>query len=246
MYRVLIVDDDKLIVDDLLLLIDWNKMDCEPPEWASNGKLALQKLQSERFDIVLSDIAMPEMDGVDLIRCARQSGVDSVFLVISNYDDFAYVKEAMKLGAAEYLLKYEITPENLTEQLRYAQALREKTALQTNSATSTARPEIRAALEYIRLNYAKQITLSELASISCLSPSYFCRIFKLETGMNYSEYLNAHRIREAKRLLIESTQRTNEVAWNVGFRDYRYFTRIFKEATGLTCGEYRKAKRNTK
>lgn len=246
MYRVLIVDDDKLIVDDLRLLIDWSEVDCEPPEWASNGKLALQKLQSERFDIVLSDIAMPEMDGVELIRCARHSGVDSVFLVISNYDDFAYVKEAMKLGAAEYLLKYEITPENLTEQLRYAQALREKATLQASGATSTARPEIRAALEYIRLNYAKQITLSELASISCLSPSYFCRIFKLETGMNYSEYLNAHRIREAKHLLIESTQRTNEVAWNVGFRDYRYFTRIFKEATGLTCGEYRKAKRSTK
>ena len=164
--------------------------------------------------------------------------------MISNYDDFAYVKEAMKLGAAEYLLKYEITPENLTEQLRYAQALREKTESQMNNVTATARQEIREALEYIRLNYAKQIRFSELAAVSGLSPSYFCRIFKLETGMNYSEYLNAHRIREAKRLLTESSQRTSEVAWSVGFRDYRYFTRIFKEATGMTCGEYRKAKRN--
>lgn len=244
MYRILIVDDDKLIIDDLLLLIDWGKVDCDTPERASSGRQALQKLQSEQFDIVLTDIAMPEMDGVELIRCARQSGIDAVFLVISNYDDFAYVKEAMKLGAAEYLLKYEITPENLTEQLRYAQTLREKAAPQAYRAVSTARQEIRNALEYIHLNYAKQITLSELASVSCLSPTYFCRIFKLETGMNYSEYLNAHRIREAKRLLIESTQRTSEIAWNVGFRDYRYFTRIFKEATGLTCGEYRKAKRN--
>ena len=244
MYRVLIVDDDKLIIDDLLLLIDWNKANCDRPERASNGRQALQKLQSEPYDIVLTDIAMPEMDGVEMIRCARQSGINAVFLVISNYDDFVYVKEAMKLGAAEYLLKYEITPENLTEQLRYAQALCEKRDAPTSCAAATARPEIRNALDYIHLNYAKQITLSALASVSCLSPTYFCRIFKAETGMNYSEYLNAYRIREAKRLLTESSQRTSEIAWNVGFRDYRYFTRVFKEATGLTCGEYRKAKRN--
>lgn len=84
MYRILIVDDDKLIVDDLLLLIDWSRVDCYPPEQASNGALALKKLQSAQFDIVLTDIAMPEMDGVELIRAARQSGIDAVFLVITN------------------------------------------------------------------------------------------------------------------------------------------------------------------
>ena len=244
MYRVLIVDDDKLIIDDLLLLIDWQETDCYPPDRANSGKQALQKLQSEHYDIVLTDIAMPEMDGVELIRCARQAGIDAVFLVISNYDDFVYVKEAMKLGAAEYLLKYEINPENLTEQIRYAQTLSENSVAARNDTISTARQEIRMALKYIHENYAKSITLSELAAISCLSPNYFCRIFKSETGMNYSEYLTAHRIREAKRLLIESSQRTSEIALNVGFRDYRYFTRVFKESTGLTCGEYRKTKRN--
>lgn len=133
MYRVLIVDDDKLIVDDLIDLLDWQKLDCGTPERASDGSQALKLLQRGDYDIVLTDISMPVMDGVELIRHAREDHCMAVFLVISNYDDFAYVKEAMKLGAAEYLLKYEITAESLSEQIQYA-----KRCLRTKKETLTS------------------------------------------------------------------------------------------------------------
>ena len=97
-----------LVIDDLISLIDWQQIDCFTPDSASNGKQALAMLESNPYDIVLTDIAMPIMDGVELIQEAKAKGIRAIFLVISNYDDFVSVKEAMKYGAVEYLLKYEI------------------------------------------------------------------------------------------------------------------------------------------
>ena len=67
MFRILVVDDDKLIIDDLISLIDWQQIDCFTPDSASNGKQALAMLESNPYDIVLTDIAMPIMDGVELL-----------------------------------------------------------------------------------------------------------------------------------------------------------------------------------
>jgi len=123
MFSVLIVDDDKLIIDDLFFLIDWKAVECVPPESARNGKEALFKMQQKAYDIVITDISMPIMDGVELIKQAKEQHLTADFLVISNYDDFTYVKEAMKYGALEYILKYEITADSFLSQIKYAQVV---------------------------------------------------------------------------------------------------------------------------
>ena len=491
MYQVLIVDDDKLIVEDLRRLIDWNTVGCDFPAWAPDGRRALEMLTGKTYDIILTDISMPVMDGVELIRRAKEQRIPGVFIVISNYDDFVFVKEAMKYGASEYLLKYEINKDNLLQQIVYAQQLcdqhtsgdlseksvkllrqqnirrvfqgelpdgtlvqpggmgiwvpiylllfgkttekdletvkeqsehvleesqcmlsmvgsvsanalvlvigvenpsylfvlqivsdylqrliiklqtvgikiagyigqfahnedllrksiralgkkedayfymkpcgifqtrgespkswpgfdqekwiqicrsdaepdaaakllqffqeysvspsvvksncvkligalendskAEQTEISAVLCARTAweiqcmmarfleekrrlriekracvRPEIRRALTYIAENYEKQITLSDLAATAGLSSNYFCTVFKNETGLNYSEYLNRFRLEKAKMLLQTTSLRTYEVSERVGFRDYRYFCRIFKETTGITCSEFRR------
>ena len=114
MYRILIADDDKLIREDILSLIDWEKQGFVIAAQASNGQEALDILNNDRIDIVITDIYMPIIDGVELIKTAKPLYPDIEFIVISNYDDFVFVKDAMKYGACDYILKYEIDQDNFT------------------------------------------------------------------------------------------------------------------------------------
>ena len=239
MFNVLIVDDDKLIIEDIISLINWESVFCFTPDRAKDGEEALKKMREKEYDIVITDISMPRVNGVDLIRTAKQEGRKSEFIIISNFDDFIYVKEAMKLGALEYLLKYQINEDNLKEEiLDTVKVIRAK---RNYSENPSYRKEIQKAVDYMMVNYAEDIRLEILSELCELSPSYLSKIFKEETGSNYIDFLKKIRIDEAKKLLKETTLRANEVALSVGIADYRYFSRIFKEETGMTCKEYRKA-----
>ena len=239
MFNVLIVDDDKLIIEDIVSLIRWESVFCFPPDRAKDGREALKMMREKEYDIVITDISMPEINGVELIRKAKQEGRKSEFIIISNFDDFNYVKEAMKLGALEYLLKYQINEDNLKEEI--LEAIRVIRTRRNYESTSSYRMEIQKAVDYMRTNYDRDIHLETLSEVCELSPAYLSKIFKEETGSNYIDFLKKIRIDEAKKLLEETTLRANEIALSVGISDYRYFSRVFKEETGMTCKEYRKA-----
>jgi two-component system, response regulator YesN len=113
MLNVLIVDDDKLIREDIKLLLDWQKHGFCIAGEANNGREALTIIDTNKIDVIITDIYMPILNGIDLIKKIRADQPDIKVLVISNYDDFSYVKEAMKLGASDYILKYEIDRTNL-------------------------------------------------------------------------------------------------------------------------------------
>ena len=118
MHKVLIVDDDWLILEDICKLIRWETCGFQTPMAAQSAKEALEILEQNPAELVITDISMPEISGVELILRAKELYPGTVFAVLSNYDDFLYVKEAMKAGAVEYLLKYEIEPENLVTFLK--------------------------------------------------------------------------------------------------------------------------------
>lgn len=111
--RVLIVDDDKYIRADIRQLIAWEASGYRLAGEASNGQEALRMLGEQPVDVLITDICMPVMDGIELIRDAKSRNPDLQVLVLSNFDDFEFVKEAMKLGAADYMLKYQLDKDNL-------------------------------------------------------------------------------------------------------------------------------------
>lgn len=113
MYNILIVDDDNLIREDLKTMTDWQKYGFQIIGDVSNGAQALNFIQFHDVDIIITDICMPIMDGVELIKTVKSIKPHIKFIVISNYDDFKYVKDAMKYGASDYILKYEIEEDNL-------------------------------------------------------------------------------------------------------------------------------------
>lgn len=105
MYRVLIADDEEIIKIGLRSMISWEKYGFEIVGTAENGEQALRLVQELNPDVVITDLYMPVMDGLELIKRMKQNGYACEIIVLSNYGDVDYVKKAMKMGAEDYLLK---------------------------------------------------------------------------------------------------------------------------------------------
>ena len=105
MEKLLIVDDEEIELDGMAELIDWQSYGYELVGTAINGKRGLALMQEKQPDIVITDIKMPVMDGLAMIRAAQEQHVDAVFVVLSGYGDSEYTSQAMQLGIRHYILK---------------------------------------------------------------------------------------------------------------------------------------------
>ncbi|TBL80273.1 response regulator [Paenibacillus thalictri] len=111
--NVLIVDDEPIVRTGLSSFIEWERHGLRLAGTANDGMDAWERLQREPVDIVVTDILMPRMDGLELVRRLHQASADMAVIVLSCLDDFVYVKQAMKLGARDYVLKPTMEPEEL-------------------------------------------------------------------------------------------------------------------------------------
>ena len=116
--RVLLVDDEPFITQGLTLLIDWAAEGCEIAGTAKNGVEAINILKKEKIDLVLTDIRMPECDGLTLLERVKNEGIsEAYFIVMSGFDEFDYVQKAMRYGCVDYIVK----PVDQAELLRAVQ-----------------------------------------------------------------------------------------------------------------------------
>src|SRR5690554_4280582 len=114
LYKVFIVDDEPMIRYGLVSCIQWEKEGLHLIGEASNGEAALKKLRDKHLDILITDIKMPMMDGLELTRCLKQQFPFMKVILVSSYNDFEYAREAVKLGVVvDYLLKPTMEPEDL-------------------------------------------------------------------------------------------------------------------------------------
>jgi two-component system response regulator YesN len=127
------VDDEKIVRIALSTLIKWDEYGFKLMGAVADGYKALEVIETEPIDIVIMDLVMPNMDGLELIRTLNERKFTGKFVVLSNYDDYAYVREAMKLGAEDYMLKLTLKPDELillltkiTEQLLTERELKEQ------------------------------------------------------------------------------------------------------------------------
>lgn len=118
--NVLLVDDDLLIREDIKAFYAWEREGFHIIGEAPNANAAIAWMKKNSADIVITDIAMPNGNGIDLIRWLKSQKFHGEIIVMSNYDDFDYVKDAMKLGAFDYCLKYKLSPESLLVLLKSA------------------------------------------------------------------------------------------------------------------------------
>lgn len=120
MYRVLVVDDEPIILSGIRYLINWEEEDCSIIATARNGQDAYSIIKEEHPDIVLADIKMPIMDGLELLEKCSNEFPDIVFIILTSLEEFKLAKEAIKLNASDYLLKTELEPDLLKKSIERA------------------------------------------------------------------------------------------------------------------------------
>ena len=186
---------------------------------------------------------MPLMSGLDVVSRIKESLPRTVIIMISGYSDAHYMRQAIRHGVFDYILK-PIIFDDLSEALERA---RMHIFGENRNESVEAQPEqdktvIQQLVSYINNHISEGVSLKVLSNMFHMNPNYISQYFKNETGMNYSAYLLMLRINKAKNLLMNSDRSVAEVAQMTGFKDYRLFSRTFKQETGLTPSQYRMKK----
>ena len=393
MKTVFLVDDELLSRQSLKTSITWENYGYRLCGESSNGEQALKIISSLHPDVIITDIKMPVMDGLELLRHLKDINEPAKVIVMSCYDEFDYVREAMRLGAIDYLLKHTYEESDLVELLHKLDSifLKEQTtgeglkilrqeiflkiinnnvskdelnnyidndiipelkslymiacfqlsshkqhilsqqdtqsftdyihhsysgqtpcqllllkeegnnfslifAGDNQTSIASLKTEIKnilshlyqffesqniswisgischaysdwndlkeayeeaqemlgedteflgcstkilAAVDYIKTNYSRAITLEDIAEYAGISRIYLSQSFKKETGQNISDYLIQYRLKKAKKLLLTSNLKVYTIAEMCGFGSVQYFGQIFKKMTGFSPYQFK-------
>jgi two-component system response regulator YesN len=243
MFTLAIIDDEFIIRNGLANNVDWNSMGFKVVFTAANGEEALQLMDKELPDVVITDIKMPVMDGIELIKNIRLRHLKTKIIILSGYNEFEYAQKGIEYGVYSYILKpvKEDKVYNLFGKVYHSLLYKdidceaEVDIYQSKRVNSI----VNKIKDYINTNYHEKISLEELANIFFMNPTYLSKLFKDQTGDNITSYILETRIKKSKELLKGTEYQINEIAAKVGYPDYRYFCTIFKKATGITPLQYR-------
>ena len=259
MLKVLIVEDEDIIRKGLLYTINWLSMDCLVAGAACNGKEGLQMILELSPQLVITDIRMPEMDGLEMIEQAQKTrSFRSVLL--TSYSDFDYAKRAIGLHVFDYLLK-PVDEEKLAqlvgkiraeveESETYAEILgitRNKAIQDLISWSLDKNPQalgngyVVRTIKRIKQYYGEKLSVESIAEELGIRARYLSRKFKESTGQTFLDVLNKYRIQKAIALLGEGSLRVYEISDQVGFSEYKYFCSVFKKYTGMSPTEFAKS-----
>ena len=261
MIRLLIADDEKLEREALAEMVARRFEHEVVLELAENGRKAADTAVLWGADLILMDIEMPGMSGLDAARAvlAQRPGCRVIF--VTAYSLFQYAHEAVHLGACDYLLKpvdpdeleasirramRQVEAERRLEELATAKALPEPQDAGAAPAEDAADEDSPAAMvmaqvrRYLEDNYMFDLSLDSVGEILHISPAYLSAQFKKYQKMNFLDCLTELRINAAKKLLADPLRSTAEVASMVGYDDSSYFARAFKKRTGMTPTQYRR------
>ena len=255
MIRILIVDDDMMVRKYIRQMLDWAKHDIEIVGEALHGKHAIEQVELLNPDIALVDVAMPIMDGISFVKYVKENGLPVKIIILSCREDFDYVKEGMRLGAVDYLLKHTVKPDEIINVIRdtiknqsFGTVQGKKAAgPEDNPAPGSCNENVNVenkvisqTVEYIKRNISKNISLEDAADFVHLNKVYLSQLFKHHMKINFTDYVLQQKIGEAKRILAESDEKVYVVAELVGFNNQYHFFRTFRKIVGVTPEAFRK------
>lgn len=248
MWKVMAADDESYIREALKKLISWEKMGCQLMEIASNGQELLDFMEEEHPDIVITDIRMPLVDGLEVCKYIAERCPETQVIILSAYSDFEYARTAFRYHACEYVLKVSGL-EELPAAVEKAISNLKKyyNDLDVEKESEDVKEEIENLYskmkKYIEQNYCRKITLDELAEELHANRSYLSRLYKSKSGVNLFDDILKMRIERAKELIRKTDVKVYEVSEAVGFDDTGYFSRVFKKYTGVSPKEYKNGKK---
>ena len=244
--KVLVVEDEEMIRKGIVLTVDWPSLGCVICGEASNGEEGLELAGKLGPDLIVTDIRMPKVDGIEMIRRLRERGDETDVIILTAFDSFEYARSALRLGAVDFLVK-PFRDGELEEAVERVFRKREE-----EKAPEVPMPELpetrtqvsrysRLAAEYIAGHFGDpDVSIAEIAESMGISESHLSHTFKKETNCTILNYLTRVRIRRAMELLKGGRHKVYEVAGMCGYRDITYFSNTFRKMTGVSPTEYQR------
>ena len=262
MYRVGIIDDEPIIVEGMTKSIPWEKYQCRVAGCAYSGQEGIEMVKQVRPHIIISDINMPQMDGLTMIASIKSQLDEEVqIMILTGYRDFDYAQRAISLGVTRFVLKpskmdeLEEAIRVMTDKLRAQNIFPDKVDdLPEKSEEDDAEHSlhggkiicnpasnflVKQALAYIEENYNQKLKLSDVADHVYVSQWHLSKLLNRYTEQTFSDILNSIRIEKAKVLLADPALRIGDIAEEVGFLDMAHFSRVFKKQVGISANEFR-------
>jgi two-component system response regulator YesN len=244
---VVVVEDEPLILNSIVKKIEASESGFHVVATAQDGAAALEAVCRYTPEVLITDIQMPIMNGLELIKAVNTKFPSIIKVVISGFNDFKFAQTAIQYEVKDYLLK-PVKKEQLNDTLKRLRFSIDacnnrlsSSILFSKRGSSCSAEEIAHMVEiYIKNNYRNDVNLDLIAQNFSFNASYLSKIFTRYIGENPSKYLISLRINEAKRLLINHRERSvKEVGEIVGYTDQYHFSHIFKLVTGKSPANYR-------
>lgn len=242
MNKLLIVEDELLIAESLKSMDEWEERNIEVVGIATNGSEAIKWIENEHLDIILSDIQMPDKNGLELLQYINERKKEIQTIIISGYEQFSYAQTAIKYNAKGYVLK----PIDTDELFEIVDSIIPKSQDDLSSVQNKTYHEaiINQVKSFIYDNIEKSITLKDAAKEAHLSPHYLGQIFKSVTGENFVPYVTKLKMERACELLKNPINKVYDISNKLGYNDPQYFTKVFIKAYGVSPKRYREATPN--
>lgn len=252
LHRILIAEDEEIARRALRRVCEQSGCSVEVVFEAATGRQVVEALGKVQPDIILMDVVLPGMDGLAATRTVHELYPATKVVIVSAYDRFDYAQDALRAGAVDYLLK-PVRAEQLVTLLKKLCAELDAENIRKIIATTVAEEEstdqsersphhstLKRAEAYVMQNYARGLTLEQVATYVDMAPTYFSRVFKQEQSCTFIEYLTRVRLEEAKRLLRTTTLSVADIGYAIGYQGANYLAEVFKAEEGITPGAYRR------
>ncbi|NMB00125.1 MAG: response regulator [Firmicutes bacterium] len=243
MYGVLIIEDEPWSREVVKALGKWENLKARVIGEADNGSEGLRLIAKLQPDIVITDMRMPGIEGAELLKAIDEQFPEVKIIVMSGYDDFSYMKQAIRSQAVDYLLK-PLDAEELNASLcrcieEIAEGFGDSPDLGSIKCKDDGILDPQAVQAFIDGHFHQPISLSSIAQRFFVSKEHLSRTFKADVGENISEYIKRKRMEKAKELLVHGEMEIKHVSEAVGYNDTSYFYRVFKTHFGITPGKLR-------
>lgn len=238
MYKVYVVDDDKLLLDEIVNTVSWMDNGFTVVGSSISPLKAIEEIQSLMPDLVLSDLKMPGMDGIEMIQKLMDLGVESEYVLLSAYSSFEDSRRFFRANGFDYLLKplqhdeVQITLERLSEGLA-----RKKPVPVIADNVSPAFAEL---ITFINEKYDQKHTLESLSMKFNINSNYICNLFSKHYNTTLTRYITDLRMAAVVRGMQMQGKSFKELAIDCGYTDYYYFCKVFKSYYGVSPSNYKK------
>ncbi|HWR23290.1 MAG TPA: response regulator [Feifaniaceae bacterium] len=245
MWKVALIDDEEIIVEGLRRIVPWERYGCEVVAAAYNAAEGERAIRTYAPHIVVTDIKMPDADGLTMLAGLKSEFPDMQVIVLSGHSDFAYAQQAIFLGVRRFLLK----PSKMEE---IEEALLCATTYLSGKGGDAGQEEaaeqallgagsyvVRQAASYMEEHFAERLTLQTVAEHCYVSQWHLSKLLNKHAGQSFYDLLNAIRIGRARELLKDPSLKISEICERTGYADTAHFARVFKRITGMSANEYR-------